>query len=464
MRHKNRKPYLRERLILLVILASIILISITTTYVKESKEEAPHCEDCNIILIVIDALRQDHVGTYGYYRNTTPNIDKLAEKSIVFQNAISQATWTKPSIASLFTSTYPSKHLTYYENLFEGHIGTNMLSDSFTTIAEKMMENGYKTYGWVNNGNIGPEFNFNQGFNEYKHIKSDNIMTAQLMDIIENHDKDDKFFMYLHYLGAHSPYTPAGRYKDLFMEDDHEYVNTTGKNKDDYRKLKVSKGQLEYIISQYDGEIRQSDARVGEILSILEKNGLTEKTIVIITSDHGESFKDNPKRFGHGHHPYETQIKVPLIIHIPGNDYHPMKIGSQVGLIDIAPTILNMTGIEIPNEMDGINMIPLIKGFNTNRSVYSERIRVDSTFVALKNGEWKYIIDIKTKKGKLFNLKEDPYEFQELKGYNKMKEKFKKEIQQHYNENRRQSKKNRQIKPIRISNETRKELENLGYL
>jgi len=307
------------RLITGLILLIIILGAIYHLQTKDNIEQDHICKDCNVILIVIDALRQDHVGTYGYYRNTTPNIDKLAEKSIVFQNAISQDTWTKPSIATLFTSTYPTRHQTLFQiTEVEGHVGMNQLPESLTTIAEIMSDNGYKTYGYVNNANIHPDLNFNQGFDEYERSLYDTQITKRIRTIIEKKDVDEKFFMYIHYLGPHGPYTPPGKYKSLFVEEDHEYINTSRKHRDIYDSLELSKRQIEYIIAQYDGEIRLTDQRVGNILSSLEEKGLMDKTIVIITSDHGESFNDpNIGRFGHGHIPYEGQILVPLIIHLP---------------------------------------------------------------------------------------------------------------------------------------------------
>ena len=465
MKQKNRKPYWGKILIMLVILASIILISITTTYVKEPKEEAPLCEDCNIILIVVDALRQDHVGTYGYYRNTTPNIDRLAEKSYVFQNAISHASLTKPSIATLFTSTYPLRHQTYYHLIDKKwQEGATILPNSFTTIAEKLSQNGYKTYGMVNNVFLDPKFNLNQGFDEYKHIRSDIQNTQQIKEILLNSNTDEKFFIYLHYLGSHAPYNPPKEYSTFFNEDHHKYIDTRGKHQQHYQSLNITSRQLGYIISQYDREILSTDNRIGELLTTLKDRGIMDKTIVIITADHGESFNDGHGNFGHGHRPYETQIRIPLIIYIPGYENQTRDIETQIGLIDIAPTIFNLTAIDIPPEMDGTNMVPLLNDGHMNRTLFIDRIVKKSTIIGLRQDNWKYIYTIDDGQEELYDLSVDPYELNEIKGLEEIKEDFHKRVMDHYMINLHAGNKVADRSKIKLSNKIIKRLQDLGYV
>ena len=453
------KTWRDKRLLLIFGIITAIILVIEST---NNKEEEIKCTDCNIILIVTDALRQDHVGTYGYYRNTTPNIDKLAEKSIVFQNAISQATWTKPSIASLFTSTYPTRHQTYAIQGINNR-GKIALPDSFNTLAEQLKQKKYKTMGYVNNAWLSPEYNLNQGFEEYKFIYPDNKLTSKINEVIEKHE-NEKFFLFVHYLGPHGPYTPPKPYNSLFVEKEHDYINLSKRNPKYLERKKPSKTELEYIISQYDGDIAYTDNEIGKILNLLKEKKLLDTTIIIITSDHGEELADHRGIYGHETIPYDTLIKVPLIIKIPGIMAKKRIITNQVQLIDLMPTLLNITGIRTPEGIDGMNLIPLIKGNRIESNSFSEQNWKTKHVISIRKDGLKYLYNTKTDKGMLFNLKEDPYELNELQGNNEIKKRLKKEILDYYKENLEKSVKTKHNKTVRISDETIEKLKEIGYI
>jgi len=446
----------RLAIILTIIACTIVIIAWTNTYEKKNK-----CEDCNIILIVIDALRQDHVGTYGYYRNTTPNIDKLAEKSIVFQNAISQATWTKPSIASLFTSTYPTRHQTYAIQGINNR-GKIALPDSFNTLAEQLKEKGYATVGLSHNIYTHPEFNLIQGFDEFEVIAPDQKITTEAIEVIKNL-KNGKTFFYIHYLGPHAPYYPPYPYNESFMENTYEYVNTSNPKVHEIKKKIKSEEQLDYVISQYDGDIAFIDNEIGQLLETLEKNMLEENTIIIITSDHGEDFLEHDGFIGHSNLPYETQIKVPLIMRIPDTKEKELII-DPVQLVDIMPTVLYSTGIEVPLGLDGVNLFSVKKDDIIRSKVFSEQINPRKHSISVRTEDWKYIYNIITKKEMLFNLKEDPYEMHRLSGNLKIKQGFNVDVMEYYKNNLKKAEETKNIKDEKLSEENFKKLRELGYL
>jgi choline-sulfatase len=428
------------------------------------------CGGCNVIVIVIDAARWDHFGVYGYSKNTTPNIDKLAEKSFVFENAISQATWTKPSVASIFTSFYPSRHNVdlYSYNIKDGVI-SNILPNSFTTLAEVLKHEGYATYGLVWNGWVGPELNFNQGFDEYSVLGPDEYMTNKLVDLLNNTKYDKPFFVYLHYMGSHAPYVPPERFRQMFVERGYEFVNTSEKHQADYLLMNLSRGQLDYIKSQYDGKIASSDSQVGEVVNSLAVRGLLNRTIVIVTADHGEEFFDHEGCFGHGWSPYDTLVRVPLIVWIPGVGNGSFHVSSQVRLIDLMPTIVNLTGGIVPEGLDGLSVVPLMEGGAMNLTAYSEmseRLIDGEVFktLAVREGRWKFMYGVNGAKEHLFDLQSDPYEKSDVAGYDDLKQKFRKEVLDYYNRNTLLWESISDKNVTSLGNETLDQLRSLGYL
>ena len=397
--------------------------------ISNTNEASITCPNCNIILIVIDAARQDHFGVYNYTRNTTPNIDRLATQSFVFENAISQATWTKPSIASLFTSTYPTRHGMdeYSSNNDKGVCG--MLPVSLSTLAEQLRKSGYSTHGLINNPMVDSRFGFDKGFDTYQSYQ-DSILTKNAMNII-NDGSNKPFFIYLHYTGPHAPYTPVANFSRMFVGDDSEFIDTQGKQQDYYLKANLSKRQLNYVISQYDGKLAYIDNQIGGIINELDRAGLSKKTILIITSDHGEEFFDHNGEFGHGYEPYDVLINVPLILWVPPAGVHH-QIKNQVRLIDLMPTLIDLTTGSIPGGLDGVSIMPILTGNNLSLIGYSElTIKLGNMAyktLALRTEGWKYMYTPSTGDEKLYYIESDPREINDLSGAIQLKLNFKEDI------------------------------------
>lgn len=407
---------LRKNNFIKIFLSTFILLEILVVFIlvfniniSDLFKEDFVCEDCNVIVIVIDALRVDHLGVYDYERDTSPNIDLFAEKSFVFKNAFSQWPSTKPTISSLFTSLYPSSH-GVVKSSFGDFDKDEFLNNSFLTLAELMQNNGFKTLGIISNPNIVSEFNFNQGFDVYEDLFfSDSDITLSTIDFLDKH-KQNPFFLYVHYFAPHSPYFPPVPYNELFYNNYSGNLSFEHKHPFDYNLMNLSSEDLFRVISLYDGEIVYVDYQLGLLFDYLEKSDLFKNSLVIITADHGEEFQDHDDNsgkpyIGHGGNLYNTLINVPFIMKFP-DQVSGKVLESQIELIDIMPTIAGFSNINIPTLINGTNFLPFIKKDNLIDPVFSEL--PFSKAIIFNN--FKLITHLNTNVSELYDLSQDPFE------------------------------------------------------
>jgi arylsulfatase A-like enzyme len=325
----------------------------------------------NLLLVSIDTLRADHLETYGYPRATAPTVARLAREGIVVEWAMTQGSFTAPSIATLLTGTYPPTH----------HVLNNgdYLQDFNTTLAEHLAKHGYETAAFVANPYLDSAFNLGQGFQLYESkpakpetIDEENVREARLpvadaervLSVIERRP----FFLWLHYLGPHNPYLLPAAYRDLFRADEPSNESSEQAERDlDWlwgemasRVELYEKRELRLVVSQYDGLIRFNDDHFGEIFGELERNGLLEDTLVVVVSDHGESLGEH-SHVGHGPDVYDDTARVPLVFHHPA-----LRAGERVrslhSVVDVTPTILDVLGLpEIPGG-EGESFAPRLLG------------------------------------------------------------------------------------------------------
>lgn len=419
-------------------LSMFLAWAVSHTGYRIDGEAAGSAGGYNVIFILVDALRADHVGAYGYGRDTTPAIDSVAADGFVFLNAVSQSTWTRPSVGSIFTGLYPSKHKAYLYNDMEvagGSTGVGYLSSNLTTIAEVFRDAGYETYGFVNTGYVAPGSNFGQGFERYR-LVSDYWITNDLLEELENMSVDDRFFIYLHYLGAHGPYNPRGRYARMFWDSGGNFSHIRDAKWRSLSKKKLVGKDLEFLKSQYDGEIRLSDDYVGEIIGKLEDRGLLDNTIIVVTSDHGEEFMEQGK-LDHGGIPYDSLVRVPLIIRVPG--MRGGKITGQVRHVDLLPTLSGLCGLEPPEGIDGVSIENHLAGRGGDLVGFSERPLkgIFKNIMAVRWENWKYIYDEKTGVGVLYDLETDPREQRPIAGRQEVKDRLHSLLMEIDGENRR---------------------------
>jgi arylsulfatase A-like enzyme len=323
----------------------------------------------NIVLISLDTLRADHLGCYSYFRNSSPNIDKIAKEGIVFANAASCSNWTLPSHLSMLTGLYPSE-----TGFIEGNAVSNtFVAEDVDTIASYLRSQNYKTAGFHGGGYLSEYFGFDKGFDFYLNTRPD--ITSAMGQVLKwlNNNKDDKFFLFFHTYETHAPYT-----NKYFLS----------------QLPTVSVSPFDKSVAAYDSDIYNADKELGILFEWLKKNGLYEQTIIIITSDHGENF-DYVKKEGdpgsHGKTLYDSEMRIPLIIR--GGEFINGKIiKSQVSSVDILPTIAKILDIDIDDKIRGIDLGRLLEKDNlTNRLVYMESTPPGQILRGVRSSNFKLI-------------------------------------------------------------------------
>ncbi|MCC7542567.1 MAG: flippase-like domain-containing protein [Deltaproteobacteria bacterium] len=323
----------------------------------------------NVLLIMVDTVRADHLPPYGYTKGRTPNLDAFARESVRFDQAFAQASWTRPSVASILTGRMPASHRT----MFKG----DALPTEIDTLAESLQRGGYATAGLVTNYNIAPFFRFDQGFDEYRYLEPDLVLWAGDTEaklalvsagrvVIEraraalgrtshstyyrdapevnsevtrwlDRAPDAPWFLFVSYMDPHDPYF------------EHPY---DGRAIARVSTPNPSPAQADEMRRLYDGEITYWDHHFGQLIADLRRRGLYDDTLIIVTSDHGEEFHDHGG-FWHGTTLYDEQLRVPLFVHLPGGELGGSVVSDWVRSIDIAPTVLRFAQVAPPRGTQG---------------------------------------------------------------------------------------------------------------
>ncbi len=371
-------------LILIFVLFSVVFVSLKVI----SGGDPP-----NIIFISIDTLRQDHVGSYGYSKNITPVLDKIASEGVRFENSYSTAPWTLPSHMSMFTGLPPSVHKVDFD--------IKKLDERIKTFPEHLKGNGYHTGGIVSAIYLKKTYGYARGFDYYQHMYNKGVekITDSGLKWITEQD-DSPFFLFLHYFDAHWPYQPPTEYA-LKMG-----VNISEKRWRHYGRLnflrKYSDPKIDMppeirkrVINLYDAEILRVDTNIGRIVEFLKKKGIYDNTVIVITSDHGEEFKEHGS-FGHFHQLYSELINVPLIIRYPERFTAGLVPEVPVSSVDISGTLLSIADIPIPDQFNqyGFNLCEIVKNKKNShkkRKLISETRKESSHHFSLISDNYKYI-------------------------------------------------------------------------
>jgi len=399
---------------------SAIVVFVAINGVAFFKRQNAHQPGSNVIIILIDALRFDHLGCYGYARPTSPAIDAFAKESLLFTQAISQSSYTKPAIASLFTSLYPSQHNVFRNTRHDaqGNFISDVLDDSLKTMAEYLRDAGFNTVGFLKQAQLRNYMGFAQGF----HFYNPDMGTAP--EINRGFfrwlplNKHRKFFAYLHYLDVHAPYVPSPQYRDMFFGAFDTAANFPEQVKD-WQKFKnaVTDGNLsltqadaEQLKALYDAEIRAFDDDLAALFNRLKEEGVYDNSLIIITADHGDEFLEHGS-VDHAHTLYDELLRVPLIIRFPKGEYRGV-IDYQVQTIDLLPTVLEFLGLPAEPHLMGHSALVYKNGVNGHEQapVFSER----ADLVSIRHGKYKYIYNVELKTGELYDLQNDPGERKNL--------------------------------------------------
>jgi arylsulfatase A-like enzyme len=297
-----------------------------------------------IVIYLVDTLRADHTTPYGYARDTTPELAKFAKDAVLFEAAVAQASWTKPSVASLFTSLLPGRHraVQLRDSLDPGHV----------TLAEMLQHKGYTTGATIANSIIYLQgVNFDQGFDFFdgmhgtddrpsKMVAAAGVVDAALRWLDER--PGFPTFLYVHTVDPHVPYTPPAPFDRMY-----EPHPTTGHLAVDPRNDYHEPLDRDRFVGQYDGEIAYGDREFGRFVEGLKKRGLYDRALMIFMADHGEEFQDHGGWL-HGRSVYDELIRIPLIVKFPGQADAGRRVSQQVQEVDILPTILESQGLPVP--------------------------------------------------------------------------------------------------------------------
>jgi arylsulfatase A-like enzyme len=412
------------------VFAVIVLVVTAAALIHPNFRRPTDVDGPSFLIILIDTLRADHMGAYGYSRSTTPFIDEWAEGATVFEAGIAQASWTKPSVASLFSSLYPTVHRTGNGLPDRRHVESNQLQfrprpdtspptaqslpDAVVTVAEVLRNAGYRCGGFINNNLVSKAYGYGQGFNIYtgRAMNTGRVTASGIRWIEKNSDRP--FLLYLHYMQPHSPYSPPARYNVFGAKIDSAHVGGDIKNGINFTGTKqLSSDELEDIVALYDGEILYSEDQVLAVLKKLQDLKISQEVVVVLTADHGEEFLDHGMVWHESIHLYEELIRVPLVMKIPGN-MQGRRVETPVMQIDIAPTLISMAGLNPPADMQGRSFSGLFEEMPLNpRPIFSETI--DYGYIqTIRDGSMKLIQDWENHSTELYNLETDPRELVNL--------------------------------------------------
>jgi arylsulfatase A-like enzyme len=294
-----------------------------------------------VVLYLVDTLRADHLSLYGYPRHTTPELERFARDGVVFDQAIAASNWTKPSVASIFTSLLPRDH-----RCVEGY---NPLDPELVTLAEALHDRGFATGGVVVNPLVrGKNMHFDQGFDLFGAPASPNRAEQAVDAALSFVDarRGLPTFVYVHTMDAHTPYEPPSPFDRMFPP----LPEPGGKASEpaDYREPL----DLDRLVGQYDGAIAYGDREFGRLLDGLRERGLYDRATIVFLADHGEEFLDHGA-FGHGHTMFDELVRVPLVVKYAGRREAGRRVARQVPLLDVMPTVLKSQGVPPPPGIAG---------------------------------------------------------------------------------------------------------------
>ena len=372
----------------------------------------------NVVVLLIDTLRASKL--QAYYPKTrvkTPTIDTFASEGTLFERSQSPENWTKPSVASVLTSLHPATHKTKQD--------ASKLPKSALMLSEVYQQAGFKTASFIANGYVSNAFGFDQGWDHYTNYirEARNTNASNVFGEAEGwieKNKDGRFFVYIQTIDPHVPYDPPAKFLEMYDSKPyngqvqnrrtHLMLDDAKKNPNKYAFTKRDK---EHIEALHDGEISYHDEYFGKFLEKLQSLGLDKNTIVVVTSDHGEEFQEHGS-WGHGHSVYQELLGVPLMFRWPGVIPGNTRIGPVVSTLDIGPTVLEATGVPVPDKFEGRSLLGFMRGDWPHGPYVAFSDFLDHRRV-IRGGDWKMII-----RGNLshviFDLGNDYWEKTELDG------------------------------------------------
>jgi arylsulfatase A-like enzyme len=370
----------------------------------------------NIFLITADTLRADHLSSRGYPRATTPALDAFAENAWDFRNAITVIPKTGPSLTTMFTGWHPEEHKV--RSNFEA------IPSSIVTLAQRLQASGYYTAAFVGNEVLRGHKGYARGFDLYQlQILGDGVNEVwEAFEAWTAQPNREPVFVWLHFLDPHGPYSPTREFEDLFIADEWAQsdarvslkpVNQAADNANKVLgaipryQIRSGEDRVAAYVARYDAEIRYMDTAFARVLDRLRGLGLYDDSVIVFTSDHGESLGEHDFYFEHGWFAYDASLRIPLLIKQP-HQSKGRRVSEQVTNLDFLPTLLSLAGQPPAAGLAGRDLLgPLQAGEpvliqNSNR--YPEK------YYGARDGSWKYLVNIRNGVEELYDLRADPAE------------------------------------------------------
>ncbi len=347
---------------LLALTSAAIAISLRPAKMPLRRE--PQSGRPDTFIFVVDALRADHVGCLGYERPTTPNLDAFARDAVLFANAQTPSTWTRPAIASMLTGAAALRHQVLTHD--------DALPPTLPVLPASLHAEGYRTIAVQTNGNAGPSFGFQRGFDVFRLAAPDRATGAWANGQLRGLLTDGPIFAYIHIIEPHSPYAPS--------RDGRARFDSGARGKCDGSVASLTKAKrmwprlndqdIKHLIDLYDGEVWDADRAVGDFLAILKKAGRYESSLIIVTADHGEAFAEH-KTLEHGRTLNAEEMHIPLIVRFPGGRHSGRRVEAPASLLDVMPTVLTEAGIRPDNSLTGWDLGAMVEERCPPRALYA---------------------------------------------------------------------------------------------
>ena len=369
----------------------------------------------NVLLLTVDTLRADHLHAYGYTRKTSPHIDRLAGRGLLFRRAETPQSATWPALTSLHTSLYPSAHGV----VWNGH----KMPEGLVTLAGLLHGRHYSTSAFLTNMKRGRHRGFDllSGGRAGEQSREDLEMTEAAIAQLEL-EGDRPFFLWLHLIGPHAGYSPPPPWDTAFTAAARSVsggLDELVRVREEDRPL--SEADVAHVVGLYDGEIGRVDELVGRVLDAVRDLGLEETTLVVFTADHGEDLYEHNRYFFHSPSMYDSSLRVPLILALPGVVPEGTVSDHPASLVDLAPTILGLLGFPAPSSFQGVNLLPggALPATSGQRPLFSE---TNGRIYGVRTDGWRLVFNPEGKppgapggaypieRIELYDLDEDPRE------------------------------------------------------
>jgi arylsulfatase A-like enzyme len=360
-----------------------------------------------VLLVSIDTLRADRLGCYGYERATSPALDRFArERAVRFEHAIAEAPWTLPSHVTMLTGRHPLRH------------GVRQPTDGPASelffLAERLGRAGHYGFAITDGGWLGEAWGFARGFRSF-HARDQDLERAveQVLEYVRFRDPEGPWFGFLHTYDVHCPYDPPAPYHGTFASADAEPIEVEGRcGNPHFNALELSPGQMRYLSDRYDEDVRRADDALARLFAALDELELWERTLVIVTSDHGEEFGEHGQ-IGHERSLHREVLAIPLLVAAPS--VAARVESAPVGLADIVPTVLELLGLESDPTLDGRSLVPELRGLRDEQRpprVLSDLGWQRELLSEMSTAE-HCILDLESEAVRCFDLAADPGERQD---------------------------------------------------